>query len=155
MRISDWSSDVCSSDLDAHREAGEAEAHQEESARIEPEIGDVAGVHQVDQYGHDEGQGADDVGARLGFGRQGFDLQLQLASATQNVGEVGQRLREVAAGFRLNRQGNREEVELLDVEAAGAVPQHLLELGAQADRVGYPTQLDADRIDDLARKSVV
>src|SRR3546814_10744183 len=90
MRISDWSSDVCSSDL---------------------------GVHQVDQYGHDEGQGADDVGARLGFGRQGFDLQLQLASATQNVGEVGQRLREVAAGFRLNRQGNREEVELLDVEA--------------------------------------
>src|SRR3546814_4749202 len=34
---------------DAHREAGEAEAHQEESARIEPEIGDVAGVHQVDQ----------------------------------------------------------------------------------------------------------
>src|SRR3546814_15200287 len=87
MRISDWSSDVCSSDLDAHREAGEAEAHQEESARIEPEIGDVAGVHQVDQYGHDEGQGADDVGARLGFGRQGFDLQLQLASATQN--EIG------------------------------------------------------------------
>src|SRR3546814_16195106 len=65
------------------------------------------------------------------------------------VGEVGQRLREVAAGFRLNRQGNREEVELLDVEAAGAVPQRLLELGAQADRVGYPTQLDADRIDDL------
>src|SRR3546814_4724707 len=95
-----------------------------------------------------EGQGADDVGARLGFGRQGFDLQLQLASATQNVGEVGQRLREVAAGFRLNRQGNREEVELLDVEAAGAVPQRLLELGSQADRVGYPTQLDADRIDE-------
>src|SRR3546814_3496557 len=113
MRISDWSSDVCSSDR------------------------------------QDEGQGADDVGARLGFGRQGFDLQLQLASATQNVGEVGQRLREVAAGFRLNRQGNREEVELLDVEAAGAVPQRLLELGAQADRVGYPTQLYADRIDDL------
>src|SRR3546814_16662944 len=70
---------------DAHREAGEAEAHQEESARIEPEIGDVAGVNQVDQNGHSEGKGAEEVGARIGFAHKGFAFPTQRQTRTQKL----------------------------------------------------------------------
>src|SRR3546814_17080272 len=52
MRISDWSSDVCSSDLKAHGGAGEMEPAQplarqqrrEDDDEQRPEVGDEAGI---------------------------------------------------------------------------------------------------------------
>ena len=52
-------------------------------------------------------------GRCLGFHRQRLDLGLHLLALAQDLGEVAERFREVAAGLRLDGDDDREEVDFL------------------------------------------
>src|ERR1700749_2943082 len=62
----------------AHRLPPQADAAGDDQPLVDEEILHVLAVDEPDQPEDDEGQGADDIGRGLGFGRHRPDLQLHL-----------------------------------------------------------------------------
>src|SRR5437763_13147381 len=93
-------------DHPGHDEGAESHPHQADAAGddqplIDEEILHILAVDEPDQPEDDEGQGADDPGRSLGFGRHRPDLELHRRALAQHVGEVRQGLGEVAAALAL------------------------------------------------------
>ncbi len=79
----------------------------------------VAGVYRPDDAEHEEGQRANDVSRRLGLRRHRADLEFHLGALAQDVGQVGQRFGQIAAGFALDLNRDTEELEFGSAEHFG------------------------------------
>src|SRR5262249_39618454 len=134
---------------DADGVANEAAADENDAAGIGVQLAGVAVVQHHEDAEHEERQRADDVGAGLGFRRQRLDLQLQRLALAQDLAEVLQRLRQIAAGLLLDREADDEEAELGRVDARSDGPQRVRHRLAELDLVGDLAELDADRIADF------
>ena len=82
------------------------------AARVGPQGGDIAGVHQIEDAQHDERQRADQQGAEPCLGRQGLHLKLRGPALSQDIGQVLKGLAEITAGLALDRDADDEEPEL-------------------------------------------
>src|SRR3546814_836128 len=141
MRISDWSSDVCSSDLLLAIVAADAEILVDEEdvgrladAVLDEEVGD-RGIH-VDHALETILLGLDEAGQRLARGHVGLGLHLELRLPGEQSSEgVAVELDD----FRLDRGANGRS-------AAAAVDQrHLADIGARRE-IGEEDGLSTDRL---------
>src|SRR3546814_10778889 len=80
MRISDWSSDVCSSDLQRDRHHGDAQRHHIGFEKIGRHAGTIADI-VADIVG--DGRGV----ARIVFGASGLDLAHQVGADVGGLGK--------------------------------------------------------------------
>ncbi len=113
------------------------------------EIEHVVVVDEPDHPEHDERQRADDQRRGLGFGRHRLDLELHLAALAQHVGEVGERLGKVAAGFALDRDGDDEKLEFGGAEPVRGLLERGIERAADLHLVRDRAEFVADRAVDL------
>src|SRR3954451_11890905 len=99
-------------DEDAGRHPGRAADQHRAALRLGPQQRDVVRAAEVDQRHHGGRQAADDRGRGFRFHRHGLDLLFHLFAVAQNLGEVAERFRQVAAGALLDRDDDAEEIRL-------------------------------------------
>src|SRR5690606_20492598 len=104
---------------------------QREAARIGEQLHQVLRVYEIEDPGQDQRERSDDERARPGFRRHGPGLVLHLLASPQDVGQVLERLGEIAAGFPLNHHADDEEIELGNIEPTARLPQRLIERPSQ------------------------
>src|SRR3546814_17352049 len=104
MRISDWSSDVCSSDLAEDRQRGR-EQDEEGEKRDQREIGEIARVDKAIGIGADDYAADDMIGARAvaKLFAPAFDKPLGAGAQMNALGELRARF------GRVRRQDRSEE----------------------------------------------
>src|SRR3546814_6693132 len=110
MRISDWSSDVCSSDLHQHEEAGGVEEGEDEE---EHGVHRIARAHHHDPRGHGdggeeiEGQGLNDHAAGLLSVSRPLRPWPAAARSEEHTSELQSLMRISYAVFCLQKQNER------------------------------------------------
>ncbi len=115
------------------------------------EATEIFGGDNIDHGEDDEGQRADDIGGSLRFRRHRPDLQLHLRALAKDVGQIGECLGQIAAGFALDGEGDDEELELRRAEPIRCFLQRGFHRAADLHLVGYALELNSDRSFDLGR----